>query len=387
MTDVALPAGPLFGPDSVTIDVGCDPGPSMSVPVLPDAQNTALRAAGQPAQFYVQPARLFLAHRQASPDLDFSMTAVAKNASTDHLEFVGGSCTFAATLALPDSVIAGVADTLMGGGHPDPPARIAELFTYRRGDPTPALRMVPIVRSDVSVVLDPVQSGAAPAVMNVQHSPAGSIEPQGLNSFLVSCSPSAAEEIVAVLRNGAAPPFVVRTVLTEQFDTGPAVVTADLVVEVDKVYEALSDVMPPGGPPAGQAGAEAAYRSAISVGAVRTTFTEAAGGPLDARLAAWMHDTDAVKKAVFGLAGEQLFDVAHAGGSGQAQPNPTWWDSLFGDSHVALKGDFSRTGAHLQQTMTLHGAVFAEHTVEGDLSELAAVTGTQLDKYLTVVGI
>ncbi|MGH3380723.1 MAG: hypothetical protein ACRDP6_38910 [Actinoallomurus sp.] len=374
MPDSAFPAGPIFGPDSVVIEVRDGAGSTIAVPVRPDARNVELRAAGQPTQYYFQPTRVSLAQRQSSPEFDFSMTALVRYALGPHPEYIGGSCTLAVTLAVPDSVTAGIVDALMAHHHPDPPPRISALFNHRDGDPAPGLRMVPVTRSAISCVVGDPRTGTAPIVVNAE----GSIEAQGRNTFLVSCTPAVAEEIVTSLRDRTVPPFLVRNVLTEQFATGPATLTADLQVDVDKLYDAFSAAMP--GSVAENA--DVLYQAGMSADAVRVD--PATGAQVDA-LNAWLNDTDAIKEAVFGMVKDQLFDVGPDGSAEPGAPGPTWWDDVFGHAKVTLKQDHARTGVSLRHTVTLHGAVPAGHTVEGDLSELAGATKGELDKYLTVI--
>ena len=78
MPDDVLPAGPIFGPDFVTISLAYGRGTSFEVPIYPDANNAELKAGGLAVMFYFQPARVFLANRRNSDDLDFSMRAMVK---------------------------------------------------------------------------------------------------------------------------------------------------------------------------------------------------------------------------------------------------------------------------------------------------------------------
>jgi hypothetical protein len=384
MPNIAFPAGPIFGPAPVVIGVRGDA--ASSIDIYPDARNAELKAAGNPAQYYFRPRRISLAQRQSSPDVDFSMTALLKHAvGSSHLEYIGGSCTFYCTLALPRAVNTDIINNLMNHNHADPPARVEALFNYRRGDPTPGLRMVPVSHSAVSCVVAHPRTGTAPISMSVQHSGTGSIEMQGRNTFLVSCTPTAVEEIVTNLRDGTAPPFVIRNVLTEQFDTGPTTLTADLEVDVDKLYEAFSAVIPLGGRLARDATADVIYQTGISVGAIHADFSEVNDVQVDSHLKTWMNDTDAIKKTVFGMVKEQLFDLSPNESAEQGQSDATWWDNVF--DKVTLKNDHAKTGVFLRRTLTLHGVISVEQTVEGNLNELAVVAKAELDKYLTVVDV
>src|ERR1700733_1460728 len=75
MADFVSGVGPLFGPDFVVVTVNDATGCQYGVHVYPDAHNPELRAAGLPTQYYFQPAQVYLAHKQTSPqDFDFEMT-------------------------------------------------------------------------------------------------------------------------------------------------------------------------------------------------------------------------------------------------------------------------------------------------------------------------
>jgi hypothetical protein len=99
---------------------------------------------------------------------------------------------------------------------------------------------------------------------------------------------------------------------------------------------------------------------------------------------AWLNDTDAIKAAAFTMVKERLFDI---GSDESAEQSPEWWSSVFGASKVTLKSDHAKTGVVLRHTLTLHGAISAEQTVEGDLSELAHAVEAGLDRYLTLTDV
>ncbi|MGW5780962.1 hypothetical protein [Streptomyces sp. NPDC003863] len=407
MPGSVLPTGPVFGPDSLVIDVdgGGAGDPSVGVPIRPDASNAELAAAHQPARYYFQPPRVTVAHRIGSPDLDFSATVMVQAPVGPDPTYLGGSCTFSCTAALPGGTEARIVDRLAHHDHPDPPARIAPLFPHGHDAPTPELFMVPITRSSVSCVIENPPTGQGPLLMSVQGGPGGGIDIQARSSFLVSFSPAAAESVVSSLRDAAAPPFVVRNVLTEQFDTGPVTVGADIDIAMDKLYAVLAAAVPPGEPWPGGDAATTAYRSAVAAGAVRTSMTESGTGPLaglsDPSVVAWLSDTDELRKAVFLLVRNTLFEVladtAPQGHAPQntaphavqadAAPAPAWWTEVFGDTRVTLKSEPPTAGVNLHQTLALRGTVTAEQAIEGDLAEVAEAARTHLGTYLAVIAI
>ncbi|SED98636.1 hypothetical protein [Streptomyces sp. TLI_105] len=403
MSDNAFPAGPVFGPDSLVIDVdgGGPGGPAVSVHVRPDTQNAGLAAAGEPTRYYFEPPRVTVAKRSGSTDLDFSATVMLQAPVGPQPTYLGGSCTFACTAALPDGVTARIVEKLANHDHPDPPARIASLFTHRDGGPEPELLMVPITANTVSCVVEHPTTGPGPLLMSVQGGPGGGIDIQARSSFLVSFSPAAAEAVVTNLRDAAAPPFLVRNVLTEQFDTGQATVFTDTDIDVEKLHDVFGAAVPPGEPWPGGDAAGAAYRAALVTGAVTTHVTEshpagtgptATVGPVppDPLVSIWLSDTDELRKVVFRMARDSLFDVTAAAApeTGQGgRPAPAWWSEVFGDARVTLKSERPTGGVHLRERLTTHGTVTAEHAIEGGLAEVAEAARTQLDKYLTVIAI
>ncbi|MEU6985986.1 hypothetical protein ABZ946_21530 [Streptomyces sp. NPDC046324] len=394
MPGSVIPTGPIFGPDSlvITVDSGTEAASRIGVRIWPDAVNTDLARSGEPTRFYFQPPRVTIATRPGTTDLEFSATAMVQSPVGPHPQYLGGSCTFSCTVALPADVQARIVEKLANHDHPDPPTRIAHLFTHRRGDPDPELLMVPITGSAVSCVIKQPRNGSGPLLMSVQGGPGGGIDAQASSSFLVSFSPAAAEAVVTNLREASAPPFVVRNVLTEQFDTGPTALTATLDIDVEQLHEVFRAAVPPGEPwPDGDA-ADTAYRSAVTAGAVRTGLTESGGGPLDPSLATWLGSTDDLRTAVFVMVRERLFEVADAevhptGGTRSEAAAPGWWSAVFGDARMTLKREPAAGSVRLRDAVTLHGAVSAERTVEGDLAEVAAAARHHLDTYLNVIAL
>lgn len=76
MTDDPIHAlGPLFGPDSITIEINDETGTPFALEIFPDAANPVLKKNGLATQFYYMPKQVYLAKREDSPtDFDFSVT-------------------------------------------------------------------------------------------------------------------------------------------------------------------------------------------------------------------------------------------------------------------------------------------------------------------------
>ncbi|MFI2735444.1 hypothetical protein [Streptomyces sp. NPDC018711] len=394
MPGSVLPTGPVYGPDALVIrvDSGGEGRPAVDVRVWPDVRNADLAADGSPTRYYFQPPRVTLAPRPGTTDLAFSATVMVRAPAGPHPQYLGGSCKFTCTAALPGDVLTRMTRTLATHDHPDPPARIASLFPHRNGAPEPELTMLPLTGNTVSCVVEQPPAGPGPLFLSVQGGPGGGIGTQALSSFLVSFSPAAAEAVVTRLRDAAAPPFTIRNVLTEQFDTGAETFTADLRVAPDKLHEVFAAASSPGEPwPAGETAATA-YRSGVDSGAVRITRAETGDTPLDPALRTWLGDTDAVRKAVFVMVKDKLFDIAAATDTAPQDngrkdpPAPAWWSEVFGAARVTLKGE-PVGGGELHEVVPLRGVVSVEQTIEGDLEELAAAARAGLGEYLTVIAI
>ncbi|MEV7544928.1 hypothetical protein [Streptomyces sp. NPDC089915] len=387
MSDSPLPAGPIFGPDSLVIDVN-----DLSVPIWPDALNTDLAAAGAPTRYYFRLPRLTVASQPGTADLEFSATVMVQGPVGPQPVYLGGSCTFSCTAALPAGTEAQIVDRLMSQDHPDPPARIAPLFAHQPGDPPPELSMVPITGSAVSCVIEHPPTGTSPLFMTVQGGPGGGIDPHTRSSFLVSFSPAAAEAVVTSLRDASAPPFLVRNVLTEQFATGPTGLTMHVDVDLKRTLESFVAAVPPGAAwPAGDA-AEAAYESAVITGAIGVRCTETGTKALlDPSLAAWISGLDDPRELVFRLLKDPFFDIAAVPATETGQeagpPAPAWWTAVFGDARVTLKEDPDTGQFVVSQTETVQGTVNVEHTLEARLTEVAEAARTELDKYLKVMAV
>lgn len=348
------PAGPLFGPDALVLPLGAT---TFDIRIYPDACNAELAAADQPTRYYFQPPTVLLAHRDGAPELDFSMNALAKrpHPGAPAVEYLGGTCTFATTLALPEAVPTDVLDRIVRHNHTDPPARIAHLFNYRPTAPTPELLPVPITRNTVSCTAARTRD----ITLTAQYSAAGSIEIHGHNAFLVSCDAAATEEIVRSLRNATALPFAVTNTLTEQFDTGAASLTVELQIDLDRLYAACQAD--------GGGTAASVYRAGLAADAIRHKITDAARHPIDAALSEWLDHGDDLPAAVFAMIAGQLFDSGPDG--------PT------------LKSTRASTGSILRKSSTLCGQLSAQQTVAAEFDDLRAAVQDDIDHYLTVLDI
>lgn len=399
MADFVSGLGPLFGPDFVVVTVNDATGTPFPVQVYPDANNPDLRAAGLPSQYYFQPAQVYLAHKQTSPqDFDFEMTlfkglgseeaditpATLQGAST---EMGGGFCTFSTTFAIPPSVIDAVVAKLKARDHEAPVPRLAQYFNQQPGDPTPGLGIVPITNSSViCAVQDPSVSGGQ-IVMTAQYSQKGSIEAQGISTFLISCNLFAAGEIASGLKAGASPPFTVTNVLKEAFYINAVIAEVD--VDIDKVYDSFSVALDASSfLGIDDVTASAAWMSCMTTGGISTSITEN-GTVLDANTAKWVNDNvDEMKKTAMDIVKTEIFDWDPAKADSKATTSGRgWFSEFFGGAAVSLKSDHERKGVHIHQQLTLNETCSVEHTVSGDLNDLLPAVRADLNKYLFVIDI
>jgi len=399
MSDFVSGVGPLFGPDFVVVTVNDATGAQYPVQVYPDANNPELRAAGLATQYYFQPAQVYLAHKLESPqDFDFEMTvfkglgseeanitpAQLQGAST---EMGGGFCTFSTTFAIPPSVIAAVIVKLQNGDHDAPAARLAAFFNLQAGDPAPGLGIVPISSSSViCAVQDPSVTGGQ-IVMTAQYSQQGSIEEQGISTFLLSCNLFAAGEIGSALKAGASPPFTVTNVLKESFYINA--VTAEVDVDIDKVYDSFSVAVNASSVLGIDAvTANEAWASCLTTGGITTSITQN-GTVLDANTAKWINDNvDEMKKTAMDMVQTEIFDWDPSKADSKATTaGRSWFSDFFGGAAVALKSDYEHKGVHVHQELILNETISVEQAVSGDLNDLLPAVRADLDKYLFIIDI
>ncbi|MGH3378305.1 MAG: hypothetical protein ACRDP6_26640 [Actinoallomurus sp.] len=396
MTDFVSGVGPLFGPDFVVVTVNDENGKRFDVQVYPDAHNPELRRAGQPTQYYFQPAQVYLARKHDFPDdFDFEMTlfkglmSEETNISPADLsgtELGGGFCTFSTTFGIPDSVIDGVLEKLKNREHGAPSPRSAPFFNFAAGDPAPLLGIVPITNSSVvCAVQDPAASGGQ-IVMTAQYSGKGSIEQHGICTFLITCNLFAAGEIAGALKAGASPPFTVTNVLQEAFYINGVTVTVN--VDVDKVYDSFSAAVSAGSLfGIFDVNAEYAYSSCLTTGGITTHITEN-GAVLDEATKKWVtENVDVMKKTAMDLVKQEIFDWDPAKNDSKASAGRGWFSEVFGGASVSLKSTYEKKGVHFTQELILDETIAVEHTVSGDLNDLLPAVRANLDKYLFIVDI
>ncbi|MGW0778339.1 hypothetical protein ACWD01_33015 [Streptomyces sp. NPDC002835] len=363
--------------------------------MYPDAHNPELRQAGLPTQYYFQPARVFLARKQDSPqDFDFQMTLFKGLMSEEaHItpgdlagtELGGGFCAFSTTFAIPPSVITGAIQKLKQREH-EIPDRLGPFFNFQQNDPEPSLGIIPITESAVVCsVQDPAVTGGK-ILMTAQHSGKGSIEAQGICSFLISCNLPAAGQIASALKAGASPPFLVTNALQETFYING--VTIEVDVDIDKVFDSFSAAVSTGGLfRINSLEAEFAYQRCITSGAIKTHITQN-NAVLDADTKKWVtENVNEMKKTALEMVKHEIFDFDPAKSDSKATADRGWFSELFGGSAVSIKSTHAHNGVHVRQELVLDQTVAVSHTVSGNLSDLLPAVRADLNKYLFIIDI
>ncbi|MEU4102119.1 hypothetical protein AB0F16_16250 [Streptomyces tanashiensis] len=397
MTAFVSGVGPLFGPNFITVTVNDETGRDFHLQVYPDAHNPELREAGMPTQYYFQPAEVFLARKHDFPDdFNFQMTLfkglLSEEANVAPADLVGselggGFCSFSTTFGIPPSVITGVLEKLKQREHEIPGGRLGPFFNFQQGDPPPSLGIVPITSSAVRCfVQDPAVTGGK-ILMTAQHAGKGSIEAQGLCSFLISCNLPAAGQIASALKQGASPPFMVENALQESFYINGVTITID--VDIDKVFDSFSAAVSTGGLfRINSLAAEFAYQRCLTTGGITTHMTMNNGVPLDPDTKKWVDDhVDQMRKTAIDMVKHEIFDFDPAKTDSKATADRGWFSELFGGSAVSIKSTHAHNGVHVDQTLILDQTVTVEQTVTGNLTDLLPAVQANLNKYLFIVDI
>jgi hypothetical protein len=398
--------GPLFGPNYISVEQNDDTGRTFALNIYPDANNPLLRQNGLPTQYYFMPQRVYLAKRQSDPSaFDFGVT-VFKGLMTDETTLGirpenmvggeasvgGGICSFATTFAIPNSVLQNVAKRLKRRDYQPPSnfqARFARFFDHSDQDALPQVGIVPILENTVTIeVPNLVRVGDAtlPFFIDAQGAGKGSIEAQGISSFLITMNQFAAGAIVGSLEHGRSP-FTVHYNMKCMFYINACDIHVE--IDVDKVFEQFSA--------AGSAGSlfgifEADlshnYQACITSGAIKTTIKQD-GAVLEAN--------DALKKMIdqqsremqqraFELVKSEIFDW-HPQPDPPASANRGVFGSIFGGAAVALKSNYQRRGIHLDQQFRIDTSTAIADAVSGTLNDLEGAIQANLGRYLSVIDI
>jgi hypothetical protein len=401
MVDYLSATGPIWGPDFVVVAVNDDNGSLYQLQVYPDANNEELRAAGRPQQYYWNPARVYLAKKQTQPDdFDFGMT-VFKGLMTgdttigltdDMLvggaaEAGGGFCTFSTTFAVPPSVIRNAVGVLKAGGYTQPVSRIASLFGFQAHDPDPLLGIIPIMKNNVTIEvpnLAAAAGGKVPMFLEAQGMGKGSVEAQGLSSFLVTANQFAAGAIAGSLEGGISP-FTVHCNLTEQVYIHAC--QAEVTVDAKKSYDQFSAALSVGGfLGIGEASLQYAYSKMVTSGAITTKITMN-GAAITPELQDWiMKNVADMKTTAMTLLKDEIFDWKPREDS-PATASRGLFSSIFGGASVSLKASHQVKEVSFTDHLELDTTIAIEHTVAGDLNDLEPAIKADLKKYLAIVDI
>jgi hypothetical protein len=396
MDDSPSALGPLFGPDFIIVKVN-----EYSLEVYPDANNALLKANGLPQQFYYVPQRVYLAKKQDSPqDFDFGMT-VFKGLMTSESDVVvtgadveigGGFCTFSTTFAIPDSVIAGAIAALQTKQYqlPQDPSRVQQYLPgFASSDPAPLLGVVPILANAVSIDVPQLSmSGTpqAPLQISAQSAQKGSIEAQGISSFLVTCNQLAAGAIAGSLKGGVSP-FTVYYDLMEQFYLPACDIT--VTIDMDKVYDSFSAAVSMTGL-FGSDSFQGAWSSCVTNGGIVTDIkiSDAAladGSPLKQFIDQNCQDMqknaiDIVKSQIFDWQPKDSDPATTSGGG-------SLFNRIFANASVSMKANYQRRAIHTTQEFKLDTTITKEDVKSGDLNDLEPAIKANLSKYLAIVDV
>ena len=237
-------------------------------------------------------------------------------------------------------------------------------------DPHPILGIVPILGNLVSISIPqfaPGGSPAAPLWAQAQCAQKGSIEADGISSFLVSCNELAAGAIAGSLKAGVSP-FTVNYALTEQFYLPSCEIDVD--IDMDKTYDSFSAAVSASGF-FSSASFQAACSNCVTNGSISTVMKiDEAAIPADLKTMILQQCQQMQKNAVNWVKDEIFNWNPTDGGDAQAQQTP--FGSIFGGASVSMKSDYQQPGIHVHPTLTLDTSIAKGDTKSGDLSDLDA---------------
>lgn len=351
-----LPAGPACGPAPLVLTAG-----PLGVSVYPDANNDSLRANGLAARYYVAVPHAMLAARRDGSGPDFTMRAMIDRPVPD-AAYLGGSCTLTTDLSLPDDLTAQVTAALANGtkAHPG----------------TPPLAVQPIPAESAVIRL------AQPTgVLTAQPARTGPLTGPARTTVLISSDPAATAAVVGNLRGGRAP-FDLRTIRTEQFDTGSAAYDVRVRVDAGLLYAAYRAALPPDGPQViGGDLPDDVHDTGLGSGAIRTEIR----GTADVALRDWIDRSDPVKAAVAGAVKDILFDSGTS-----AAPPPAvrdWWDRVLSGATATLRGQAPAPETTVTSDIRLSGPVTAGRAVPLSFDPLTAAVAADIGAYLLVIQV
>jgi hypothetical protein len=403
MTDDAPSAlGPLFGPDFILVTVDDANKVSYQLEIFPDGNNSLLKSNGIAQQFYFMPQRIYLAKKQDSPqDFDFGMTVFkglltpedtvgvnpGQTTGGGDVEVGGGFCTFSTTFAIPPEVIANAIAALKSQNFAaPPPARLLPYMQFGPSDPAPLLGIVPILSNDVSISIPqfaPGGSPAAPLWAQAQCAQKGSIEAEGISSFLVSCDELAAGAIAGSLKAGVSP-FTVNYALSEQFYLPSCFIS--VTIDMDKTFDSFSAAISAGN--AFVSGSfQEAYSNCVTNGSIVTDMKiDEAAIPADLKTMILQQCQQMQENAVNWVK-DEIFDWQPTDGGAAQAPPESLLGSIFGGASVSMKSTYQHRGLNVTQQLTLDTTIAKDDTLSGDLSDLEPAIKADLNKYLAIVDI
>ena len=404
MVDATLSAlGPLFGPNFILVTVRDDTGTSFALNVYPDANNPLLKANRMPTHYYFMPQRIYLAKKQNSPaDYDFAMTifkglmtsettigVTDANTTAGELSAGGGICTFSTTFAIPDSVITKAIQMLKRKDYHVPTAtqRYMHYFNIEASDPEPELGIVPILDNNVTIevpALAGVGDNKSPFFINAQGNGKGSIEAQGISSYLVTCNQLAAGAVGGMLKKGLSP-FTVHYNLKQQFYLNACDI--HLIIDVDKVYDLFSFALSTGGfLGIDSASMQSSWQKTVTSGGIQTIIKMDGASVPDDLKKMIEQQVEEMQKQAFDLVKSEIFDWKPTD-SGPASTDRGIFSSIFGGSSVSLKSNYQKKSIKMQNSFRIDTTIAVFDGVAGDLNDLQPAIKTNLDKYFAIVDI
>ena len=430
MTDDSPSAlGPLFGPDFILVTVDDANKVSYQLEIFPDGNNPLLKSNGIAQQFYFMPQRIYLAKKQDSPqDFDFGMT-VFKGLMTSEdtvgvtpgqgtgggdVEVGGGFCTFSTTFAIPPEVITNAIAALKSQSFTaPPPPRLLPYMNFSPTDPAPLLGIVPILSNSVSIAIPqfapggpttptggtptptpppsgspaptPPPAGSTPPLLwaQAQCAQKGSIEAEGISSFLVSCSELAAGAIAGSLQAGVSP-FTVYYALSEQFYLPACFIS--VTIDMDKTFDSFSANVS-----AGNAfisgNFQEAYSNCVTNGSIVTDMKINEAAIPDDLKQMILQQCQQMQQNAINWVKDEIFDWQPTDGGAAQAPPQSLLGSIFGGASVSMKSTYQHRGLNVTQQLTLDTTIAKDDTLSGDLSDLEPAIKADIGKYLAIVDI